>query len=501
MEQTIVQDLNDQMLRRREKLAALIEMGLNPYTVESFDRTHTCQQVHDDFESLTEQQVAVCGRVVALRHMGKAAFLHVEDWMGKIQIYLRKDDIGEEAWPVLKLLDIGDYIGVTGKPFLTKTGEQSIHAESVQVLSKCLRPIPYGKEKEGQNWNTLQDVEIRYRQRYLDLLTNDEGRARLIQRCRIISMVRRWLDDRGFLEVETPMLQEIAGGAAAKPFMTHHNALDFDFKLRISIELYLKRLIVGNIEKVYEIGKVFRNEGMDRRHNPEFTLLELYQAYVNLEEMMEITEQLFYTCCMQLHGVPFVEVAGTKVDFTPPWPRRSMMSLIEEHTGVKPEEFATFDTACAAMERCGLPTADENQVGGIMEKLLERFVQPKMIQPVFITDHPLETSPLAKKRQDDPTLTRRFEAYIIGQEVANAFSELNDPDDQRERFMEQLKMRAAGDDEAHPLDEEFLQCLEYGMPPTGGIGIGMDRMAIILTAADSIQDVMFFPAMKPKSQG
>ena len=309
MEQTTQQDLNDQMMRRREKLAALIDSGFNPYAIENFDRTHYCNEVHENFDSLTEQQVAVCGRIVALRHMGKAAFLHIEDWSGKIQVYLRKDDIGEQNWPMVKLMDIGDYLGVTGKPFVTKTGEQSIHANGVQILSKCLRPIPYGKEKEGQNWNTLNDIEIRYRQRYLDLLTNDEGRQRLIQRCQIVSMVRRWLDERGFLEVETPMLQEVAGGAAAKPFMTHHNKLDYDFKLRISIELYLKRLIVGNIEKVYEIGKVFRNEGMDRRHNPEFTLLELYQAYVNLEEMENLTEQLFYHCCMKLHGVPYIEVA------------------------------------------------------------------------------------------------------------------------------------------------------------------------------------------------
>jgi lysyl-tRNA synthetase class 2 len=495
----LTHDENDQVLRRREKLQFLREKGIDPYREERYERTHLAAQILGNYDALEGQTVRIAGRIVAMRMMGKAAFMHLQDASDKIQIYLRADDLGEERYGLLKLLDLGDFLGVQGEVFRTRTGEISLHVRDLTILSKALRPIPFGKEKGEQHWYGLQDVEVRYRRRYLDLLVNRESRQILLDRCRIVQATRRFLENEGFLEVETPVLQPLAGGAAARPFITHHNALDVDFHLRISLELYLKRLIVGNIEKVYEIGRVFRNEGMDRRHNPEYTLLELYQAYANLEDIMDLVERLFYQVCVEVRGAPFIEVNGQKVDMTPPWRRARLLDLIEHYAGVKPEEFATLERAKAAMERKGLPTESEYTVGGIIEKLLERFVQPNLIEPTFVTDYPIETSPLAKKHPQDPRFTRRFEGYVACQEVANAFSELNDPDDQRERFEAQMRMRAAGDEEAHPYDEDFVTALEYGMPPTGGLGIGMDRMAMVILGAESIQDVIFFPQMRPKT--
>ncbi|GIV20836.1 MAG: lysine--tRNA ligase [Armatimonadota bacterium] len=489
---------NDQVLRRREKLQTLREMGIDPYREERYERTHLAADILNGYDELEGKTVRIAGRIVAMRLMGKASFMHLQDGSDKIQIYLRADDLGEQRYGLLKLLDLGDFLGVQGEVFRTKTGEITVHVREFTILSKALRPIPFGKEKGEQHWYGLQDVELRYRRRYLDLLVNRESRQILLDRCRIVQATRRFLDNEGFLEVETPVLQPLAGGAAARPFLTHHNALDVDFHLRISLELYLKRLIVGNIEKVYEIGRVFRNEGMDRRHNPEYTLLELYQAYANLEDIMDLVERLFYHVCLEVRGEPFIEYNGQKVDMTPPWKRGRLLDLIEYYAGVKPEEFATLESAKAAMERKGLPTENEHTVGGIIEKLLERFVQPNLVEPTFVTDYPIETSPLAKKHPQDPRFTRRFEGYVACQEVANAFSELNDPDDQRERFEAQMRMRAAGDEEAHPYDEDFVTALEYGMPPTGGLGIGMDRMAMVILGADSIQDVIFFPQMRPK---
>ncbi len=492
-----IEDLNDQNRARLEKLETMRAEGYDPFSVERYDRTHRCSEVLTDFDNLEGTTVRVAGRIVSLRLMGKAAFAHIDDGSNRLQIYLRKDDLGDDAYHLVKLLDVSDFIGVEGEVFRTKTGEESVHARSFSLLAKAIRGVPYGKSKDGHTWFALNDVETRYRHRYLDLLVNPDARKILLDRCRVVSETRRYLEAQGFLEVETPVLQSVAGGAAARPFTTHHNALDVDFHLRISLELYLKRLIVGNIEKVFEIGKVFRNEGMDRRHSPEYTLMELYQAYADLDDIMTLTENLVAHVCTAVNGAPIAQYDGHTVDFTPPWPRRTMLGLIEQYAGVQPHEFENLHTARVAMQRCGLPTEGEDSVGGIIEKLLERFVQPELINPTFVIDHPLETSPLAKKKPDNPAFTRRFEAYVCGQELANAFSELNDPIDQRERFIEQARKRAAGDEEAHPLDEDFLMALEYGMPPTGGLGIGMDRLAIIITGAHSIQDVILFPAMRP----
>lgn len=491
---------NDQVLRRREKLQTLRAMGIDPYREERYERSHLAAEILQNYDALEGKTVRIAGRIVAMRLMGKASFVHLQDASEKVQVYFRADDLGAERYGLLKLLDLGDFLGVQGEVFRTRTGEITVHVREFTVLSKTLRPIPFGKEKGEQHWYGLQDVEQRYRRRYLDLLVNRESRQILLDRCRIVQATRRFLDNEGFLEVETPVLQPLAGGAAARPFLTHHNALDVDFHLRISLELYLKRLIVGNIEKVYEIGRVFRNEGMDRRHNPEYTLLELYQAYANLEDIMHLVERLFYHVCLEVRGEPFIEYNGQKVSVAPPWRRARLLDLIEQYAGVRPEEFATLQSARAAMERKGLPTEEEYTVGGIIEKLLERFVQPNLIEPTFVTDYPIETSPLAKKHPQDPRFTRRFEGYVACQEIANAFSELNDPDDQRERFEAQMRLRAEGDEEAHPYDEDFITALEYGMPPTGGLGIGMDRMAMVILGAESIQDVIFFPQMRPKGQ-
>lgn len=488
---------NDQVLRRREKLQTLRAMGIDPYREERYERSHLAAEILQNYDALEGKTVRIAGRIVAMRLMGKASFLHLQDASEKVQIYLRADDLGEQRYGLLKLLDIGDFVGVQGEVFRTRTGETTVHVREFTILSKALRPIPFGKEKGEQHWYGLQDVEQRYRRRYLDLLVNRESRQILLDRCRIVQATRRFLDNEGFLEVETPVLQPLAGGAAARPFLTYHNALDADFHLRISLELYLKRLIVGNIEKVYEIGRVFRNEGMDRRHNPEYTLLELYQAYANLEDIMHLVERLFYHVCLEVRGEPFIEYNGQKVSVAPPWRRARSLDLIEHYAGVRPEEFSTLQSAKAAMERKGLPTEEEYTIGGIIEKLLERFVQPNLTEPTFVTDYPIETSPLAKKHPHDPRFTRRFEGYVACQEIANAFSELNDPDDQRERFEAQMRLRAEGDEEAHPYDEDFITALEYGMPPTGGLGIGMDRMAMVILGAESIQDVIFFPQMRP----
>lgn len=494
----LMHEENDQVIRRREKLQTLRATGIDPYREERYERTHLAAQILQNYDALEGKTVRIAGRIAAMRLMGKASFMHLQDGSEKIQIYLRADDLGEERYGLLKLLDLGDFLGVQGEVFRTRTGEITVHVRAFTILSKALRPIPFGKEKGEHHWYGLQDIELRYRRRYLDLLVNRESRQILLDRCRVVQATRRFLDNEGFLEVETPVLQPLAGGAAARPFITHHNALDVDFHLRISLELYLKRLIVGNVEKVYEIGRVFRNEGMDRRHNPEYTLLELYQAYANLEDMMHLVERLFYHVCVEVRGEPFIEYNGQKVDVTPPWRRARLLDLIEHYAGVRPEAFATLESAREAMERKGLPSEQEYTVGGVIEKLLERFVQPNLIAPTFVTDYPIETSPLAKKHPQDPRFTRRFEGYVACQEIANAFSELNDPDEQRERFEAQVRLRAKGDEEAHPYDEDFVIALEYGMPPTGGLGIGMDRLAMVILGAESIQDVIFFPQMRPK---
>lgn len=488
---------------RLQKLAELRRLGADPYAVERFETTHDAATLLARFDELQGQTVRYAGRIVSYRLMGKAGFAHISDGDAKIQGYFRKDDLGETGFEVFKLLDIGDHVGVVGELFVTKTGEKSIHVRELTPLSKSLQVLPLGKEKDGERWYGLQDTELRYRHRHLDLICNPEARRMLIDRMRIVSAVRRFFDSRGYLEVETPVLQLEAGGAAATPFLTYYNAYDVEVKLRISLELYLKRVICGDVRKVYEIGRVFRNEGVSNRHNPEFTLLEFYEAYANLEDMMVRVEDLFRSVCHDVFGTQTVQVKAADgqthtLDFSKPWRRVDLLEEIERHAGVRPDELTTLESAKAAMERCGLPTEHEHHVGGIIEKLLEKFVEPTLIEPTFVVGYPLETSPLAKKDPNKPGFTRRFEGYVRGREVCNAFSEINDPIDQRERFEQQLGQRMGGADETHPFDEEFLFALEGGMPPTGGCGIGMDRLAMVLTGADVLREVILFPMMKPE---
>ncbi len=518
----------DQRAVRLAKLQALRDSGHDPYLIERFERTRTAAQVLTRYRELEEAGVdlttpegladfystdqpeeqldAIAGRIVALRLMGKALFAHVQDASGRIQVYVKRDTVGEEAYDRFRHLDIGDHVGVWGRAFKTRTGEITIEVTDFRILSKCLRVLPIGKEVEGEQHAGLADVEARYRMRYVDLVCNREAREALLNRSRVLQAMRRFLEDRGFVEVETPVLQAIAGGAAARPFVTHHNTLDCDYKLRISLELPLKRLIVGGIEKVFEIGRVFRNEGVSARHNPEFTLLELYESYTDLDGMMDIVEEMYAAACVAVNGEPRFtfkyrqqgEEREAVVDLgTRPWRRLPMLEGIREYGGIDPAELTDFESAKAVLKRVGIPTEGEHTLGGIIEKLHERFTQPNLIQPTFITDFPIETSPLAKKRVDNPALTRRFEVYFAQQELGNAFSEINDPIDQRARFEAQVAQGAQGDDEAHPMDDDYIRALEYGMPPTGGFGGGIDRLAMVLTGAPSIRDVILFPLQRP----
>ncbi len=505
--------MNDELsLRdvRLQKLARMRELGHDPFQVERFDRSHSAKQLLDEFEE--GKQVKFAGRVVSFRLMGKAGFAHISDGDDRIQGYFRKDDIGELAWQLYNLVDIGDHIAVEGYLFVTKTGEKSIHVQTLLPLTKSLQTLPLGKEKDGHIFSGLADVDLRYRHRHLDLICNRESRNALISRMKITSAVRRFLDGRGYLEVETPILQMEAGGALATPFVTRYKAYEMDVKLRISLELYLKRIICGDIPKVYEIGRVFRNEGVSNRHNPEFTLLEFYEAYCNLEDVMVIVEEMFRYVALEVFGDTVVKInsdpnedisahesvtAQETLDFGKPWKRLDLLTAIEDLAGVTRAELQDLDSAKVAMARAGLPTEKENNLGGIIEKLLEKFVEPTLIEPTFLIGYPIETSPLAKKDPTNPKMTRRFEGYVRGREVCNAFSEINDPIDQRERFEQQVQARASGDSEAHPLDEEFLFALEGGMPPTGGCGIGIDRMAMLLTGSDHLREVLLFPTMKP----
>lgn len=494
------QPLDDLFAQRLAKLQALRERGIDPYAPERFDRTHLAAEILDQFDALSQsgEPVAVCGRIVSMRPMGKAAFLHLQDASGRIQVYLKIDCVGADQFALLEFIDIGDFLGVTGTVFRTRTGEITVQAERFEILAKALRPLPIGKQKGDEQWYGLQDIEQRYRQRYLDLIVNPWSRDTLLKRIHVTREVRRYLEQQGFLEVETPVLQPLAGGAAARPFLTYHNALETHLHLRISLELYLKRLIVGNLEKVFEMSKVFRNEGISPRHNPEYTLLELYQAYTDLDGMMELTEQLVYHVVCAVNGGPVLSYAGHEIDVTPPWRRVSMMEHLEACAGVTRDDFATLETARAAGRRLGLPMDEEHSIGGIIDKIFEKACEPGLIQPTFVVDHPLELSPLAKKKAGDPWLTRRFEAFIGAQELVNAFSELNDPLDQRERFEKQQEMARAGDQEAHPYDEDFLRALEHGMPPTGGLGMGIDRLAALIADVPSIRDVILFPQLRPE---
>lgn len=497
---------------RLEKLARLRELGCDPYAVERFPYSKSAKQLIDDYQE--GEDVRIAGRLVSMRLMGKAAFAHVSDGDGRIQGYFKKDLIGDEAWEVFNLLDIGDHVGIEGVMFTTKTGEKSIQVSSLTPLSKSLQVLPLGKEKDGQTWYGLSDVEQRYRHRHLDLVVNPEAREKLLNRSRIVSAVRRYFDQAGFFEVETPLLQLEAGGAAARPFQTHYNAYDIDVKLRISLELYLKRIICGDVPKVYEIGRVFRNEGVSNRHNPEFTLIEWYEAYANLEDNMTRVEELFRFVAKAVFGsqriIPPTE-HGVVLEFDKPWKRVDMLTEIGAHTGMVEADFATLESALDSARRNEVESkaktlggsinlAKESNLGGFIEKLLEVFVEPTLIHPTFVVGYPIETSPLAKKDPNRPGFTRRFEGYVLGREICNSFSEINDPIDQRERFEQQLREAANGDEEAHPMDEEFIYAMEGGMPPCGGVGIGIDRLVMLLTGSDHLREILLFPMMRPDQQ-
>ncbi len=498
------EDLNEVMRVRREKLARLQELEVNPYPY-SFTRTHLSADIFQNAEQMMEKTVAIAGRLMSVRGHGKVGFGHVMDPQGRIQIYVRKDEIGDENFEVFKLIDIGDIVGVTGEVFVTRTGETTVKAQRVELLSKTLRPLPIVKEKqEGDDrvvYDQFADKELRYRQRYVDLIVNPEVRDVFVTRSRIISNMRRFLDDQGFLEVETPVLQPIYGGASARPFVTHHNALDFEFYLRIADELYLKRLIVGGYDGVYEISKDFRNEGMDRFHNPEFTMMEVYVAYEDYQFMMTLVENMVSSLAQEIFGQKIVTHQGREIDLTPPWKRVPLFEAIKQCTG-KDLYGKNLDELRSAAKELDIELESFWREGKIIDEIFSAKVEPELIQPTFITDYPVELSPLAKRHRDDPRLVERFEPFIVGGEIGNAFSELNDPIDQRERFLAQQKLLELGDDEAQMLDEDFLRALEYGMPPTAGLGIGIDRLVMLFTDQPSIRDVLLFPAMRPeKSEG
>ncbi|MBN1398463.1 MAG: lysine--tRNA ligase [Bacteroidetes bacterium] len=493
------EDLNVLMLRRREELKQLVELGVNPYPYE-FDRDALSAEIIERFrDDDPKRTVSVAGRIMSIRRMGKASFCHIQDSQGRIQVYLKKDDLGS-VYDAFKLMDIGDIVGIKGFVFRTKMGEVSVHASTIVLLSKSLRPLPVAKEKIDENGNKtvydpFSDKELRYRQRYLDLAVNQNVRQVFINRAKLISIIRRFLDERGYLEVETPVLQPIYGGASARPFVTHHNALDMKLYMRIADELYLKRLIVGGYDGVYEISKDFRNEGMDRTHNPEFTMMELYVAYKDYRWMMNLVEELISTAAMAINGSLQVKVGNNEIDFTPPWKRITMFDSIEEKTG-KNLRGRSEEELRKIADELHVETDPKAGAGGIIDEIFGEKVEPYLMQPTFITDYPVEMSPLAKKHRTEPGLVERFEAIVNGKELCNAFSELNDPIDQRARFEEQMKLLKRGDEEAQILDEDFLRALEYGMPPTAGLGIGIDRLVMLMTNQDSIRDVIFFPQMK-----
>ncbi len=494
------EDLNEVMRVRREKLARLQEMGVNPYPY-GFDRTHFSREILDNSDDLLGKKVRVAGRLMSIRGHGKVGFAHVMDAAGKIQIYVRKDEIGDGNFAVFKLMDIGDFVGVTGEVFVTRTGETTIRASEVELLAKTLRPLPIVKEKgEGDDrvvYDQFADKELRYRQRYIDLVVNPDVRKVFVMRSKIITHMRRFLDDQGFLEVETPVLQPIYGGASARPFVTHHNTLDIDLYLRIADELYLKRLIVGGFDGVYEISKDFRNEGMDRFHNPEFTMMEVYVAFKDYHYMMEMVENLVSHLAQEIFGRTKITHQGRKIDLKPPWPRVKLFDSIKERTGKDLYGKGLEDLKAAAKE-LNIEIESFWREGKIIDEIFSEKVEPHLIDPTFIIDYPVELSPLAKRHRDDARLVERFEPFLVGREFGNAFSELNDPVDQRERFLAQQELLESGDDEAQMLDEDFLRALEYGMPPTAGLGIGIDRLVMLFADQPSIRDVILFPQMRPE---
>lgn len=491
------EELNEQMLVRRGKLNDYIEKGLDPFG-SKFVRTHLANDIINKFESSTKEELEdvkeeaiVAGRIMTKRGKGKAGFAHIQDVSGQIQIYVRKDEIGEEAYEVFKSIDLGDIVGVKGEIFRTNMGELSIKVEEFNLLTKSLRPLP-------EKYHGLKDVEQRYRQRYLDLITNMESKETFIQRSKIIQSMRKYLNNHGYLEVETPMMHSIPGGASARPFVTHHNALDIPLYMRIAIELHLKRLIVGGLEKVYEIGRVFRNEGVSTRHNPEFTMIELYEAYADYHDIMELTENLVAHIAKDVLGKTKISYGEYEVDLEPKWKRLHMVDAVKEQTGVDFWSEMSDEEARQLAKDHGVEVKDTMTFGHVVNEFFEQKVEETLIQPTFIYGHPVEISPLAKKNKEDERFTDRFELFIVGREHANAFSELNDPIDQRQRFEAQVKEREEGNDEAHLMDDDFLEALEYGMPPTGGLGIGIDRLVMLLTNAPSIRDVLLFPQMRNK---
>ena len=492
-EQNEQQDLSEILQVRRNKLYELQKEGKNPFHIVKYDVTHRTNQILSDFEGYENKNVSLAGRLMSKRGMGKSSFCDLQDRDGRIQLYVRINDIGQEEYENFKKLDIGDIIGVTGKVFKTRMGEISIHVDSYTLLSKSLRPLP-------EKFHGLKDPDARYRQRYLDLIVNPDVKATFIQRSKIIAAIRRFLDNRDFLEVDTPILNTIPGGATARPFITHHNTLDIDMYLRIAPELYLKRLIVGGLERVYELGRMFRNEGMSIKHNPEFSMMEVYQAYTDYHGMMELAESLISTVAREVLGTMKIEYQGQDIDLTPPWTRITMTEAVLKYAGMDFDEIKTDEEAINAAKAKGMDIEGNPARGEVLSMMFEEFAEPNLIQPTFVIDYPVEVSPLTKRKPDKPELTERFELFITGREFGNAYSELNDPIDQKERFLEQVKKREAGDEEANMMDEDFLLALEHGLPPTGGLGIGIDRLVMLLTDSFSIKDVLLFPTMKPKDK-
>ncbi len=491
IEQEMTQEQLSELLQiRRDKLTALQQAGKDPYQIVTFDQSHHSADILANYDALEGRPVQIAGRMMSKRIMGKASFAHVLDGKGDIQIYVKRDDVGEESYAAFKTYDIGDLIGVAGTVFKTRTGEVSVHATKVTLLSKSLRPLP-------EKYHGLKDPDLRYRQRFVDLIVNPEVRDTFRKRSRIISEIRRRMDAQGFIEVETPVLNTTASGASARPFITHHNTLDLDMYMRIATELPLKECIVGGLERVYEIGRLFRNEGMDAMHNPEFTTIEAYQAYTDYNGMMALAEDLFSNCCMAVNGTMQIRYQGMDIDLTPPFRRLPMNDAVKQYTGADFLQCASDEEARALAKSIGLTIEDKTASRGkLLVEAFDAFVEDKLIQPTFITDYPVEVSPLTKRKPSAPHLTERFELFIGGHEYANAYSELNDPIDQRSRFVQQAMERAKGDDEAMMIDEDFCLSLEYAMPPTGGIGIGIDRMVMLLTDAPTIRDVLLFPTMK-----
>ncbi|MCC5912118.1 MAG: lysine--tRNA ligase [Clostridiaceae bacterium] len=488
------QNINELLQIRRDKLENLKNKGKDPFKIEKVNISHYSQEIIEKFEALEGETVHIAGRLMAKRGHGKAGFINIQDKDGRIQAYVRQDRIGEEAYALFVEYDIGDIIEIKGEVFKTQKGEVSVKATEVQLLTKSLQILP-------DKWHGLKDMDLRYRQRYVDLIVSPEVKQTFITRSKATKAIREFLDNRGYLEVETPILNTIAGGASARPFITHHNTLDIDMYLRIANELYLKRLIVGGFDKVYEMGRMFRNEGMSMKHNPEYTAIELYEAYADYNDMMDLTENIVAFAAEKALGTTKISYQGKEIDLTPPWKRMSMVEACKQYAHVDFDEIKTDEDAIAVAKKLGIEVKKGMKKGHVINEVFEEFAEQHLIEPTFITNHPVEVSPLAKRNPDNPEITNRFEAFVNTWEIANAFSELNDPIDQRERFMEQVAQREAGDDEAHMMDDDFINALEVGLPPTGGLGIGIDRLMMLLTDSPSIRDVLLFPTMKPLNTG